>query len=373
MGCCVSCEKGVVGERKDPAEKQSQIAPTASSSGHTQMSRLEASKGGVHTKFSSNHGLDCTSLTYDELDVATERFAQKHFLGKGGFGEVYKGVLDGNHVAIKILNPNGMQGNREFYTEVMVLSRLDHPNLVKLVGYCAEWGQRLLVYEYMPLGSLETHIFDLSPDKKPLDWNTRMKILAGAAQGLQHLHVSTDPPVINRDVKCSNILLGEGYHPKLSDFGLAKLGPTGDDTHVSTKVMGTPGYCAPEYLESGHITLRSDIYSFGVVILEVITGRRALDQRRGKAERNLAEWATPLINKKEYSILADPALSGQYSETSLVQALAVAQLCVRRTASQRPLITDVTAALTYISRRRSGSSRRSFRMQPASPVHQLGK
>jgi serine/threonine protein kinase len=133
---------------------------------------------------------------------------------------------------------------------------------------------------------------DLSPDKKPLDWNTRMKILAGAAQGLQHLHVSTDPPIINRDVKCSNILLGEGYHPKLSDFGLAKLGPTGDDTHVSTRVMGTPGYCAPEYLESGHITLRSDIYSFGVVILEVITGRRALDQRRGKAERNLAEWVS---------------------------------------------------------------------------------
>ena len=119
-----------------------------------------------------------------------------------------------------------------------------------------------------------------------------MKILAGAAQGLKHLHVKTNPPIINRDVKCSNILLGEGYHPKLSDFGLAKLGPTGDDTHVSTRVMGTPGYCAPEYLESGQLTLRSDIYSFGVVILEVVTGRRALDQGRSRAERNLAEWVS---------------------------------------------------------------------------------
>uniref|UniRef100_A0ACD5XJC5 Uncharacterized protein n=1 Tax=Avena sativa TaxID=4498 RepID=A0ACD5XJC5_AVESA len=355
MGSCVSCEKGAVGERKkDPAERQSQIAPTASPS---EMSRSEVSKGGEHTTFISNHGLRSPSLTYEELDVATERFAQEHFLGKGGFGEVYKGVLDGNHVAIKILNPKGMQGTREFFTEVMVLNRLDHPNLVKLVGYCAEWAQKLLVYEYMPLGSLETHLFDLPPDKKPLDWNTRMKILAGAAQGLQHLHVNTDPPIINRDVKCSNILLGEGYHPKLSDFGLAKLGPTGDDTHVSTRVMGTPGYCAPEYLESGQLTLRSDIYSFGVVILEVITGRRALDQTRSRDERNLAEWATPLINQKEYSILADPALSGQYSKTSLVQALSVAQLCIQKTARQRPLITEVASALSHISSRRSGSSR----------------
>ncbi|VAI07039.1 unnamed protein product [Triticum turgidum subsp. durum] len=172
----------------------------------------------------------------------------------------------------------------------MVLNRMHHPNLVKLVGFCADDDQRLLVYEYMPLGSLETHIFDLPPDKKPLDWNTRMKILAGAAQGLKHLHVICNPPVINRDVKCANILLGEEYHAKLADFGLAKLGPTGDDTHVSTRVMGTPGYCAPEYLESGQLTTKSDVYSFGVVILEVITGRKALDQSRIRAERSLAEW-----------------------------------------------------------------------------------
>uniref|UniRef100_A0A8I6XI38 Protein kinase domain-containing protein n=1 Tax=Hordeum vulgare subsp. vulgare TaxID=112509 RepID=A0A8I6XI38_HORVV len=131
-------------------------------------------------------------------------------------------------VAIKILNP-GWQGSREFCTEVMVLSKMNHPNLVKLVGFCADDDRRLLVYEFMPLGSLETHIFDLPPDKKPLDWNTRMKILAGAAQGLKHLHVNCNPPVINCGVKCANILLGEGYHPKLSDF------------FVPSRVVGTPG------------------------------------------------------------------------------------------------------------------------------------
>lgn len=344
-----------MGESKEPAEKTSQIAPAAlpSSSGESEMAILEVSKG-PH----------CPLLTYEELNVATEGFRPDHFLGEGGFGRVYKGVVNGtNQVAIKILNPKGKQGNREFCMEVLILSRLDHPNLVKLVGYCIDGDQRLLVYEYMPLGSLGSHLHDLSPDQKPLDWNTRMKILAGAAQGLQHLHVKADPPVINRDVKCENILLGEGYHPKLSDFGLAKLGPTGDDTHVSTRVMGTPGYCAPEYLASGQLTVKSDIYSFGVVMLEVITGRKAIDYCRSRAERNLVEWATPLINRKDFQKLADPALGDQYSMKSLFRALTVAQLCVNRTASQRPQITEVAEALAQISQSRSKSVPRSIHLK----------
>lgn len=157
-----------------------------------------------------------------------------------------------------------------------MLSLLHHTNLVNLIGYCADGDQRLLVYEYMPLGSLEDHLHDLPPDKKPLDWNTRMKIAAGAAKGLEYLHDKASPPVIFRDLKCSNILLDEGYYPKLSDFGLAKLGPVGDNTHVSTRVMGTYGYCAPEYAMTGQLTLKSDVYSFGVVLLEIITGRASL-------------------------------------------------------------------------------------------------
>uniref|UniRef100_R7W396 Serine/threonine-protein kinase PBS1 n=1 Tax=Aegilops tauschii TaxID=37682 RepID=R7W396_AEGTA len=136
-----------------------------------------------------------------------------------GAGCVTRKIWRRGRVAIKMLNPHGLQGNREFCTEVMVLSRLHRPNLVKLVGFCADDDQKLLIYEYMPLGSLGTHIFDLSPDKKPPDWNARMKILAGAAEGLKHLHVNCNPPVINCDVKCANILLAEGYHPKLSLLG----------------------------------------------------------------------------------------------------------------------------------------------------------
>ncbi|KAF7112119.1 hypothetical protein CFC21_112055, partial [Triticum aestivum] len=193
-------------------------------------------------------------------------------------------------VAIKVLNPNGLHGNKEFCTGAMALSRIYHPNLLKLGGFCTDDNQRILIYEYMPLGSLEKHIFDLSPHKKALDWNTRINILAGAAEGLKHLHVNCNPAEIHGDVKSGNILLGEGCHPKLSNFGLAKLGPPGDNTHVPTRVMGTSGYCAPEYLESGELTIKSDVFSFGVVIVEVITGRNALGWSLTRAEPTLAEW-----------------------------------------------------------------------------------
>lgn len=136
------------------------------------------------------------------------------------------------------------------------------------------------------------YMAELPPDKKRLDWNTRMKIAAGAAKGLEYLHDKANPPVIYRDLKCSNILLDEGYHPKLSDFGLAKLGPVGDKTHVSTRVMGTYGYCAPEYAMTGQLTLKSDVYSFGVVLLEIITGRKAIDNSKAAGEHNLVAWVS---------------------------------------------------------------------------------
>ncbi|GAA0159512.1 hypothetical protein LIER_38884 [Lithospermum erythrorhizon] len=234
------------------------------------------------------------SFTFAELVKATDHFKEENLLGEGGFGRVYKGHLKGTDevVAIKQLDIHGCQGIREFVVEVMTLSMADHPNLVKLIGYCIEGEQRLLVYEFMPLGSLEDHLFGNLRKRKKLDWNIRMKIAAGAALGLQYLHVSMDPPIIYRDVKCSNILLGEDYHSKLSDFGLAKIGPSGDKTHVSTRVMGTYGYCAPDYALTGQLTFKSDIYSFGVVLLELLTGRRAIDHNRPSNERNLVEWVT---------------------------------------------------------------------------------
>ncbi|XP_043689407.1 probable serine/threonine-protein kinase PBL23 [Telopea speciosissima] len=292
------------------------------------------------------------TFTFRELSVATKNFKSECLLGEGGFGRVYKGLIESTNqvVAVKQLDRNGLQGTREFLVEVLMLGILHHPNLVKLVGYCADGDQRILVYEYMPLGSLEDHLLDLPPNKKPLDWNTRIKIAAGAAKGLEYLHDTANPPVIYRDFKASNILLDEDFNPKLSDFGLAKLGPTDDESHVSTRVMGTYGYCAPEYAMTGQLTTKSDVYSFGVVFLEMITGRRAIDHARPKREQNLVSWAQPLFrDKTKFTFMADPLLEGKYPLKGLYQALAIAAMCLQEEASTRPLIRDVVTALEYLS------------------------
>lgn len=306
----------------------------------------EASKEG-----GSGH-IAAHTFTFRELAAATRNFRPDCLIGEGGFGRVYKGRLESTNqiVAIKQLDRNGLQGNREFLVEVLMLSLLHHSNLVNLIGYCADGDQRLLVYEYMTLGSLEDHLHDLPPDKRQLDWSTRMKIAAGAAKGLEYLHDKASPPVIYRDLKCSNILLDEEYNPKLSDFGLAKLGPVGDKTHVSTRVMGTYGYCAPEYAMTGQLTLKSDVYSFGVVLLEIITGRKAIDNSKVGGEHNLVAWARPLFkDRRKFSQMADPMLQGQYPARGLYQALAVAAMCVQEQPTLRPLIADVVTALSYLA------------------------
>ncbi|OAY66801.1 Serine/threonine-protein kinase PBS1 [Ananas comosus] len=294
-----------------------------SGSAHDPASDREAIlRGAVGQKDVRRVNISAQTFTFRELTAATKNFRQECFLGKG-ICRVYKGRLEstGQIVAIKQLDRNGLQGNREFLVEVLMLSLLHHPNLVNLIGYCADGDQRLLVYEYMPLGSLEDHLHDLPLDKEPLDWNTRMKIAAGAARGLEYLHDKANPPVIYRDFKSSNILLDEGFHPKLSDFGLAKLGPVGDKSHVSTRVMGTYGYCAPEYAMTGQLTVKSDVYSFGVVLLELITGRKAIDSTRPHGEQNLVSWARPLFNdRRKLPKMADPRLDGRYPMRGLYQA-----------------------------------------------------
>ncbi|KAL8486239.1 hypothetical protein ACS0TY_022599 [Phlomoides rotata] len=315
------------------------------------------------------------TFTFRELAAATNNFRPECLLGEGGFGRVYKGKLEstGQVVAVKQLDRNGLQGNREFLVEVLMLSLLHHPNLVNLIGYCADGDQRLLVYEYMQLGSLEDHLHDIPPDKKPLDWNTRMIIAAGAAKGLEYLHDKANPPVIYRDLKSSNILLDEGFFPKLSDFGLAKLGPVGDKTHVSTRVMGTYGYCAPEYAMTGQLTLKSDVYSFGVVFLELITGRKAIDNARSAGEHNLVAWARPLFkDRRKFPKMADPLLQGHYPIRGLYQALAVAAMCLQEQAATRPLIGDVVTALTYLAAQTydpNAPSGQSNKVSPSTPRH----
>ncbi|KAI3863134.1 hypothetical protein MKW98_015592 [Papaver atlanticum] len=274
-------------------------------------------------KLGGNGNIASKTFTFRELATATKNFKPECLVGEGGFGRVYKGFIDNINqvVAVKQLDRNGLQGNREFLVEVLMLSLLHHQNLVNLIGYCADGEQRILVYEYMALGSLEDHLLDVPPNRQPLDWGTRMKI----AQD-------------------------EDYNPKLSDFGLAKLGPTGDKSHVSTRVMGTYGYCAPEYAMTGQLTTMSDVYSFGVVFLEIITGRRAIDTSKPTDEQNLVTWAQPLFkDKNKFTLMADPRLEGNFPVKGLYQALAVAAMCLQEEASTRPLITDVVTALEYLS------------------------
>ncbi|XP_076881754.1 putative serine/threonine-protein kinase PBL21 [Bidens hawaiensis] len=252
-------------------------------------------------------------------------------------------------VAVKKLNLNGDQGNQEFIVEVLMLSLLRHSDLVTLTGYCAHGDQRLLVYEFMSLGSLENHLFDLEPNHEPLDWHTRLRIAVGAARGLEYLHCKANPPVIYRDLKSSNILLDDDFNPKLSDFGLAKLGPVGDNTYVSTRVMGTYGYCAPEYATSGKLTIKSDIYSFGVVLLELVTGRRAIDSTKNPGERNLVSWSRPFLkDRKKFLKLVDPLLHGRFSTRSVHHVVTIIAMCLQEEANFRPLISDIVVAFELL-------------------------
>ncbi|CAL5421060.1 unnamed protein product [Camellia sinensis] len=362
MGC-FSCfdsreEKPNLHNERDHPNESLPTAPSNISRLSSGGDRLKSrSNLGSRKESSSPKGLPDVNIaahifSFRELATATKNFRPESFLGEGGFGRVYKGRLEstGQAIAVKQLDRNGLQGNREFLVEVLMLSLLHHTNLVNLIGYCADGDQRLLVYEFMPLGSLEDHLHDLPLDKEPLDWNTRMTIAAGAAKGLEYLHDKANPPVIYRDFKSSNILLDEQHHPKLSDFGLAKLGPTGDKSHVSTRVMGTYGYCAPEYAMTGQLTVKSDVYSFGVVFLELITGRKAIDSTRPPGEQNLVAWARPLFNdRRKFAKLADPRLQGKYPMRGLYQALAVASMCIQEQAAARPLIGDVVTALSYLA------------------------
>ncbi|XAR54868.1 Non-specific serine/threonine protein kinase [Bertholletia excelsa] len=290
-----------------------------------------------------------------ELRDATNGFNKLQKIGQGGFGRVYKGLIrdpdgkgDPTVVAIKKLNKYGLQGHKEWLAEVQFLSVLNHPNLVKLLGYCSEDGergiQRLLVYEYMPNKSLEEHLFNRVSATMP--WKTRLEIIHGAAQGLAYLHEGLEIQVIYRDFKSSNVLLDEEFKPKLSDFGLAREGPVGDRTHVSTAVVGTKGYAAPEYVETGHLTIKSDIYSFGVVLYEILTGRRVLEQNRHPGENKLLEWVKLFpADSNTFCMIIDPRLRNQYSRSAARKIAKLADLCLNKNAKDRPPMSQVVEIL----------------------------
>ncbi|CAH9094232.1 unnamed protein product [Cuscuta europaea] len=311
------------------------------------------------------------SFTFSELKMATKNFRPDSVLGEGGFGSVYKGWIDedtltatkpgsGIVIAVKRLNQEGFQGHREWLAEVNYLGQFSHPHLVKLYGYCLEDEHRLLVYEFMPRGSLENHLFRRGSYFQPLSWYLRLKVALGAAKGLAFLH-SAESQVIYRDFKASNILLDSSYNAKLSDFGLAKDGPTGDKSHVSTRVMGTYGYAAPEYLATGHLSSKSDIYSFGVVLLELLSGRRAIDKNRPSGEHNLVEWSKPYLgNKRRLFRIMDNRLEGQY-KVEVAQRLAnLASRCLSTEPRYRPSMDEVVKEIEQLkveSKDKGGNSR----------------
>ncbi|RLM59065.1 hypothetical protein C2845_PM18G00570 [Panicum miliaceum] len=286
-------------------------------------------------------------FTYDELTGITGGFAAANVIGEGGFGKVYMGALgDGRRVAVKQLKVGGGQGDKEFRAEVDIISRIHHRHLVTLAGCCVTENHRLLVYEFVPNKTLEHHLH--GKGLPVMDWHKRMKIAIGAARGLTYLHEDCHPRIIHRDIKSANILLDDAFEAKVADFGLAKL--TNDSlTHISTRVMGTFGYMAPEYASSGKLTDRSDVFSFGVVLLELITGRKPVDASQPLGEESLVEWARTLLvdalETGDFREIADPALEGRFPKAEMRRMVEAAAACVRHSAAKRPRMVQVWRSL----------------------------
>ncbi|KAF5952742.1 hypothetical protein HYC85_010686 [Camellia sinensis] len=294
------------------------------------------------------------AFSFSELRQATNGFNRLLKIGEGGFGSVFKGSIkaaDGKGdpivVAIKMLDRNGFQGHKQWMAEVQFLGVVEHPNLVKLIGYCAGDGergiQRLLVYEFMPNKSLEDHLFNRA--FPALTWETRLQIMLGAAQGLAYLHEELEVQVIYRDFKSSNVLLDEHFKPKLSDFGLAREGPTDGHTHVSTAVVGTFGYAAPDYIQTGHLTTKSDVWSFGVALYEILTGRRSLERNLPKTEQKLLEWIKNFpADRKKFGMVIDPRLENQYSLNAARKIAKLADSCLLKNPKDRPMMSQMKKA-----------------------------
>ncbi|CAJ2636461.1 unnamed protein product [Trifolium pratense] len=282
-------------------------------------------------------------FSYEMVMEITNAFSHQNVIGQGGFGCVYKGRLrDGKEVAVKTLKAGSGQGDREFRAEVEIISRVHHRHLVSLVGYCISEQQRVLIYEFLPNGNLHHHLHGRG--MPVLGWANRLKIAIGAAKGLAYLHEDCSQKIIHRDIKSANILLDDAFEAQVADFGLARLADAAN-THVSTRVMGTFGYMAPEYATSGKLTDRSDVFSFGVVLLELVTGRKPVDETMPLGDESLVEWARPQLihafETRDFGELVDPRLEKHYVESEMFRMIEAAAACVRHSAPKRPRMSQV--------------------------------
>ncbi|KAJ9188299.1 hypothetical protein P3X46_003669 [Hevea brasiliensis] len=274
--------------------------------------------------------------TLRELEAATNGLCGENVIGEGGYGIVYRGVLsDGTKVAVKNLLNNRGQAEKEFKVEVETIGRVRHKNLVRLLGYCVEGAYRMLVYEYVDNGNLDQWLHGDVGEVSPLTWDIRMNIILGTAKGLAYLHEGLEPKVVHRDIKSSNILLDRQWNAKVSDFGLAKL-LCSERSYVTTRVMGTFGYVAPEYACTGMLNEKSDVYSFGILIMELISGRSPVDYGRPQGEVNLVDWLKAMVGNRKSEEIVDPKLPEMPASKALKRVLLVALRCVDPDATKRP-------------------------------------
>ncbi|KAL6845333.1 hypothetical protein ACP4OV_024828 [Aristida adscensionis] len=289
-------------------------------------------------------------FTLRDLEYATNRFAKSNVLGEGGYGVVYKGrLVNGTEVAVKKILNNVGQAEKEFRVEVEAIGHVRHKNLVRLLGYCVEGIHRMLVYEYVNNGNLEQWLHGAMSQNGGLSWEQRIKILLGTAKALAYLHEAIDPKVVHRDIKSSNILIDDEFNSKVSDFGLAKL-LNSDKSHINTRVMGTYGYVAPEYANSGMLNEKSDIYSFGVVLLESVTARDPVDYSKPADEVNLVEWLKTMVSSKRAEEVVDPNLEIKPPKRALKRAILVGLKCVDPDADKRPKMSHVVQMLEAVQK-----------------------
>ncbi|MED6172411.1 Cold-responsive protein kinase 1 [Stylosanthes scabra] len=284
--------------------------------------------------------------SYKELKLASDDFSPANKIGEGGFGSVYKGLLKGGKVAaIKVLSDESKQGVKEFLTEINVISEIKHVNLVELYGCCVEGNHRILVYNYLENNSLAQTLLGGGHSSTYFNWRTRTRICIVVAQGLAFLHEEVTPHIVHRDIKASNILLDKDLSPKISDFGLAKLIPS-YMTHVSTRVAGTIGYLAPEYAIRGQLTRKADIYSFGVLIVEIVSGRSNTNTLLPKGNQYILETTWELYEQKELVELVDMSLNGEFDAEEACKFLKIGLLCTQSNPKIRPSMSCVVKMLT---------------------------